>query len=70
MIKLIHCDKCKFSDLRSYGIRICELRHESVFDDDTCLIREAKIRAWYGRCDRLENYSFPDKKILEEGREC
>jgi len=65
MIKLIHCDKCEHGQLKPYGIRVCDLRHEVVSDDDTCLIAEAKLRAWYGRCDRLDNYSFPANKILE-----
>ena len=65
MIILIRCDKCKHSNLRSYGIRVCELRNEAVRDDDNCLIREAILRAWYGRIDRLGEYSFPENKILE-----
>ena len=68
MIKLIDCAKCDQSVLKSYGIRVCNLRHEAVDDDDTCLTREAKLRAWYGRIERLECYSFPANKILE-GRE-
>ena len=65
MIKIVHCSECEHGELKSYGIRVCSLRHEAVSDDDTCLIREAKLRAWYGRIDRLDNYSFPENKILE-----
>lgn len=65
MIKLIDCAKCDQSVLKPYGIRVCNLRHEAVGDDDNCLIREAYLRAWYGRCERLDNYSFPANKILE-----
>jgi len=66
MIRIEDCSKCEESELKSYGIRICKLRNEVVGDDDNCLIVEAHLRAWYGRCDRLDNYSFPEKKILEE----
>ena len=65
MIKMIHCDKCEESVFKSYGIRVCNLRNEAVRDDDTCLIREAKLRGWYGRIERLDCYSFPENKILE-----
>ena len=64
-IVIVHCEKCEHSTLKPYGIRVCDLRNEVVNDDDTCLIREAKLRAWYGRVERLDNYVFPANKILE-----
>ena len=66
---LISCSECENYELKSYGIRVCNLRNECISDDENCLIKEAQLRAWYGRCDRLDNYEFPANKILEKSAE-
>jgi len=66
VIKIIPCSECEHYELKSYGIRVCKLRNECIADDDNCLIAETQLRAWYGRCERLNEYEFPANKILEE----